>query len=37
MFDSDGNRISVLEKMLGEKEVKRSFLKKYCFCFFRND
>lgn len=35
MFDSDGNCISVLEEMLGDKKVKKSFIKKYiCSCWY---
>jgi hypothetical protein len=33
MMDSDGNCISVLEEILGEKKLKRTFWKKYCSCF----
>ena len=36
MFDSDGNCISVLEKLLGEKREKRTWYQKYiCCCLAR--
>ena len=34
IMDSDGNCISVLEKLLGHKKVKRSFCRQYLSCFF---
>lgn len=34
MFDSDGNCISVLEKLLGEKKEKRTWFEKYLGCCF---
>jgi len=33
MFDSDGNCISTLEKLLDEKREKRSCFEKYFCCF----
>ena len=35
MFDSDGNCISTLEKLLDEKRKKRSCFEKYFWCFFK--
>ena len=35
MIASDGQTISILEEILGEKQPKRTFWQKYC-CFFKN-
>lgn len=36
MLDSDGNCISVIEELLGEKKPARSYWEKYvCCCLFR--
>ena len=34
MFDSDGNCISTLEKLLNEKQEKRSWFERYFACCF---
>jgi hypothetical protein len=37
MEDSDGQIISVLEKLLEEKKPARSFWEKYFFCWCKSD